>query len=130
MSAVSCPSEAAASCLADGIAFPAGLTTTVPIMPGWTSQKNLYVPGLVNFRLTGFGGPFPAGIPLSQRWLPLYVLAFGGANSAVLRPTFGTLPSNQNGLPAASTTVAGVVPGTISGSALPPVAGKSTVWNP
>ncbi len=53
-----------------------------------------------------------------------------GANSAGFRPTFGTLPSNQNGLPAASTVVAIVVPGTISGWAPPAVPGKSTVWKP
>ena len=113
-----------------GSAAPAGLTTTVPIMPGCTSQKYLYVPGLVNVSLKGLGGPLPAGRPLSHRWLPLNVLALGGANSAVLSPTLGTLPSNQNGLPAASLTPVASLPGTISGSALPALPGKSMVWKP
>ncbi len=40
-SAVTWATVAAASCLAVGIVAPAGLTTTVPIMPGCTSQKYL-----------------------------------------------------------------------------------------
>src|SRR5207245_326612 len=107
--------SAFASCLAEGIGLPKGLTTTVPTIPGCTSQKNLYVPALVNFTLSGLGGP--SGRPLSSRWLPLKVVVFGGPSSAGFSPTLGTLPLNQNGLPAASLTpLTTVLPGTINGS--------------
>ena len=51
-----------------------GLTTISPDMKGWMSQKNLYVPALVNMTLSGFGAPLPDGRPLSIRVVPSYVV--------------------------------------------------------
>src|SRR6266536_1475022 len=50
-------------------------------------------------------------------------LASGGLNCRL------GWPLNQNGAPAASTLPATVPAGATSGSGLPPLAGKSTVWN-
>src|SRR5690242_13103387 len=47
-----------------------------------------------------------------------------------LKPTLGTAPLNQNGLPAASSEPETVAPLASSAAGLPPLAGRSTLWNP
>jgi hypothetical protein len=94
-------------------------------MPGWMSQKYLYLPGLVNVTVS----VFEFVTPESTRAVPLYVLPPVGLFSAGSNSALGLTPSNQNRLPAKSLTPLTVLPATNSGRSWPLVPGRSTVWN-
>ena len=70
-----------------GTAAPAGLTTTVAFMPGWSVQKRRYVPAFGNVYVATAGGDFgPCGpiAPLEAGVAPEIVFGPKGAKASGL----------------------------------------------
>ena len=70
-----------------GTADPAGLTTTVPFIPGWRVQNRVYVPAFGKAYVAVAGGSFgPCGpiAPLEAGVLPEIVLGPNGPNASGL----------------------------------------------
>src|SRR3954451_1227407 len=128
--AASCFLTAFLSCLAVGTRAWRPLTTTRPIMPGWTSQKYLTVPVFANLTVIGLGWA-ANGRPDWTRLLPFRVTVLPSEpwSTDGLNWKFAW-PLNQNGAPAASLTPVIWPAGVNSGSAVPPLGGISTVWKP
>src|SRR3954466_2895869 len=125
----SCLRSVARSCAAVGIFELADTTFTIPVMPGWTSQKYRYVPAFVNLTVIGFG-LLPSGRPPRTALAPVELRDLPNAevSPSRLKPSCGC-PLNQNGAPAASTTPVMVcAAGVISGSFRDRWPGRSTVW--